>query len=79
MLLKQILIEKFDIEDSDIILDAKLYDDLDIDSLDAVDLVIALKKKTGKRLDPDVFKRLHTVGDVAEAVHELLARQGAGG
>ncbi len=70
----RIFIENFDLEDGDIKLEAKLYDDLDIDSIDAVDLMLALKKKTGKNLDPDAFKRVHTVGDVVEVVHDLLTR-----
>lgn len=70
----RIFIENFDLEDGDIKLESKLYDDLDIDSIDAVDLMLALKKKTGKNLDPDAFKRVHTVGDVVEVVHDLLTR-----
>lgn len=72
--IKQIFVENFDIEDGDIVSAAKLYDDLDIDSIDAVDLMVALKKKTGKKLNPDAFKQVRTVGDVVEAVHALLTR-----
>ncbi len=70
----RIFIESFDLEDGAIKLEAKLYDDLDIDSIDAVDLMLALKKKTGKNLDPDAFKRVHTVGDIVEVAHDLLTR-----
>lgn len=70
--IKQIFVENFDLDAADVVLDAKLYDDLDIDSIDAVDLMVALKKKTGKKLDPDAFKQVRTVGDVVEAVHDLL-------
>ena len=70
--IKQVFVENFDIDEADIVLDAKLYDDLDIDSIDAVDLMVALKKKTGKKLDPDAFKQLRTVGDIGGAVHSLL-------
>ena len=72
--IKQIFIESFDAEEADIVLDAKLYDDLDIDSIDAVDLMVTLKKKTGKRLDPDAFKQIRTVGDIVEAVRDLLSQ-----
>ncbi len=70
--LKQIFVESFEVEPSDINLNALLYDDLDIDSIDAVDLMVALKKDTGKKLDPDVFKQVRTVGDIVEAVYDLL-------
>ncbi len=70
--IKQIFVEDFELDAGDVILEAKLYDDLDIDSIDAVDLMVTLKKKTGKKLDPDAFKQVRTVGDIVEAVHNLL-------
>ncbi len=72
--IKQIFVENFELDASDVVLDAKLYDDLDIDSIDAVDLMVALKKKTGKKLDPDAFKQVRTVGDIVGAVHDLLTQ-----
>ena len=72
--IKQVFVENFSIDAADIRLDAKLYEDLDIDSIDAVDLMVALKKKTGRKLDPDVFKQLRSVGDIVEAVHNLMAQ-----
>jgi acyl carrier protein len=70
--IEQIFVENFDLDAGDVVLGAKLYDDLDIDSIDTVDLMVALKKKTGKKLDPDAFKQVRTVGDVVKAVHKLL-------
>ena len=70
--IKQIFVEDFELDAGDVVLEAKLYDDLDIDSIDAVDLMVTLKKKTGKKLDPDAFKQVRTVGDIVEAVHNLL-------
>ncbi|WP_432722072.1 acyl carrier protein [Jeongeupia wiesaeckerbachi] len=64
--------ETFEIEASRISRDARLYDDLDIDSIDAVDLIVKLQKHTGKRMQPDAFKSVRTVGDVVDAVHALL-------
>ncbi|MFT5487773.1 MAG: acyl carrier protein [Paracoccaceae bacterium] len=69
-----IFVDQFDIAAADIALEARLYDDLDIDSIDAVDLMVALKEKSGKKLDPDVFKQVRTVGDIVDAVHDLLKR-----
>jgi acyl carrier protein len=71
---KLVFIENFDIEGANIVLDAKLYDDLDIDSIDAVDFMVALKKKTGNKIDPDAFKQVRTVGDIVQAVHNMLAQ-----
>lgn len=72
---REILVELFELEPDDITLDAQLYDDLDIDSIDAVDLVVELKKMTGKKIKPEDFKSVRSVGDVVNAVDELMAGQ----
>ena len=59
---------------SKITLDANLYSDLDIDSIDAVDLAVRLKELTGKRMQPEVFKSVRTVQDVVDALAALLGK-----
>lgn len=71
--LKTLLADNFEVNEADVSLDAHLYQDLDLDSIDAVDLVIKLQELTGKRIKPDEFKSVRTVGDVVNAVHSLLA------
>ncbi|WP_159670113.1 acyl carrier protein [Andreprevotia sp. IGB-42] len=68
----QTLVDTFETDPARISLEARLYDDLDIDSIDAVDLVVKLQKHTGKRMQPEAFKTVRTVGDVVDAVHQLL-------
>ena len=63
--------EMFELDKSKITLDADLYADLDIDSIDAVDLAVKLKEITGKRLQPEVFKNIRTVQDVIDALAAL--------
>lgn len=65
------LIEIFEIPDADITPDAKLYEDLDIDSLDAVDLIVRLRDLTGVQVKPEQFREVRTVGDVVNAVQKL--------
>lgn len=72
MQLEQILIEDFEIDAEDIKLDANLYQDLDLDSIDAVDLVVKLREITGKKISPDAFKAVRTVGDVVDEVYNLF-------
>ncbi len=72
---REILVELFELDASDITLDAQLYDDLDIDSIDAVDLVVELKKMTGKKIKPEDFKTVRSVGDIVNAVEELLTSE----
>ncbi len=68
------LIELFELDPDLITLDANLYQDLDLDSIDAVDLVVYLQNLTGKKIKPDAFKAVRTVQDVVEAVSHLLAK-----
>ena len=48
--------ELFEIEAQKITLEANLYQDLDIDSIDAIDLVVELKNMTGKKIQPEEFR-----------------------
>ncbi|MBE0474782.1 acyl carrier protein [Rhodoferax sp.] len=68
----RILQETFEIEISRITPQARLYEDLDIDSIDAVDLIVRLRPMVGKRLQPDAFKSVRTVQDVVDAMHNLM-------
>ena len=68
----RILDENFSIEASRITPEAKLYDDLDIDSIDAVDLIVQLKPLVGKRLNAEAFKSVRTVQDVVDALYQLV-------
>jgi acyl carrier protein len=66
--------EMFELDKAKITPQSNLYTDLDIDSIDAVDLAVKLKQLTGKRLQPDVFKSVRTVQDIVNALEGLLAR-----
>lgn len=71
--LREILQEGFEIAPERVTPAAHLFNDLDLDSIDAVDLAIKLQELTGKRIKPDEFKSVRTVGDVVCAVHSLIA------
>lgn len=62
----------FEVDPQDIRPDARLYDDLELDSIDAIDMVVHLQKKVGKRIKPEEFKAVRTVQDVVDAVERLL-------
>ena len=49
-----------------------LYEDLDIDSIDAIDLIVELKSFTGLVIDPEDFKSVKTIEDVINIVCKLL-------
>ncbi|ABO58881.1 acyl carrier protein [Burkholderia vietnamiensis] len=71
--IRAIFHENFAIEPEQVQPDTHLFEELDLDSIDAVDLAIKLQEMTGKRIKPEEFKSVRTVGDVVAAVHALLA------
>ena len=68
----RILNDSFEIAPERIKPEARLYEDLDIDSIDAVDLIVQLKPLVGKRLNAEAFKSVRTVQDVVDALHQLV-------
>ncbi|MDX3774800.1 acyl carrier protein [Chromatiaceae bacterium AAb-1] len=70
--LKDVLVKEFELDEQQIHLDANLYEDLDLDSIDAVDLVVKLRDLTGKKIDPDAFKAVRTVGHIVDEIYNLI-------
>jgi acyl carrier protein len=68
-----LLHEMFEIDKSKITPQSNLYTELDIDSIDAVDIVVRLNQLTGRRIQPDVFRAVRTVQDVVDVLDNLLA------
>lgn len=64
--------ELFEIDPQQVSPQARLSEDLDIDSIDAVDLVVELKSLTGKKIQPEDFKSVRSVQDVVDAIVKLL-------
>ena len=67
-----ILVEMFEIDAEAITLEARLYEDLDFDSIDAVDMMVQIREMTGKSVKPEDFKSARTIADVVEAVYNML-------
>jgi len=72
ILLRDALVDLFELDAEKITLEADLYQDLEIDSIDAIDLIDHLKLLTGKKIAAEQFKAVRTVGDVVEAVTSLI-------
>lgn len=72
-LLRQILENLFEIDPKLVMPEVNLYEDLEVDSIDAIDLVVELRSRTGKQIDPDEFKAVRTVDDVINAVTKLIS------
>ena len=66
--LSQLLADEFEIDPATINIDAHLFEDLDIDSIDAIDMLSRLRELTGKDLPADELKSVRTVGEVVALV-----------
>jgi acyl carrier protein len=69
--IRDILVQQFDVAEGDVTMDANLYEELEIDSIDAVDLLVQLKEVTGQKIAPETFKEVRTIRDVLDALTAL--------
>ena len=70
--IKDILVEEFECDPAQLTHDTNLFTELDLDSIDAVDLVVRLQQEVNKKVEPDDFRQIHTLGDVVTAVSKLV-------
>lgn len=66
------LLQLFEIQPDRVTLEARLYEDLEIDSIDAVDLIDRVRRSTGQKIPAQDFRSVRTVGDLVEVMHRLL-------
>ena len=69
--IKDVLVNQFEVDESKVSMDANLYEELEIDSIDAVDLMVQLNRLTGKKIPPEQFKEVRTIGDVINTLSAL--------
>ncbi len=75
-----ILVKTFELDPADIRPESRLFEDLDLDSIDAVDMFVELHEVTGRRIDPQSARNIRTVQDIVTLVEaELAADSGRGG
>ena len=72
--MRAILVEEFKIDKDLIVPEAKLYNDLELDSIDAVDLLVKMKEFIPGKIEPDLFKKAVTVQDVVNLLYPLLQK-----
>lgn len=70
--LASVIEELFEISPENVKPESRLYEDLDLDSIDAVDLIVQLQAMTGRRIQPDEFKSVRTVDDVLTCLEKVL-------
>jgi len=69
----QLLADLFDIDKSRITLEAR-FEDLELTSLDAIDLVVELQQLTGRKVNEANLRTVRTVGDIVNLVEQHLAQ-----
>jgi acyl carrier protein len=70
--IKEILVSEFELAPGLITPQARLYEDLDLDSIDAVDMIVKMKEYITGKIDPELFKGVRTVQDVVDMLHPLI-------
>ncbi len=70
-----VLVSEFELDRAKLVPEARLFEDLDLDSIDAVDLVVRLQQQTGLKVKAEDFKAIRTLGDVADVIVKLAAEQ----
>lgn len=71
--LRTILVDSFELDADEVRLDAHLIDDLDLDSIDAIDLAVGLEEELSLRVAEEELRRIRRVGDIVDLVHDRLA------
>ncbi|AFU20070.1 MULTISPECIES: acyl carrier protein [Actinobacillus] len=61
----------FEVDPKSITPETNLYEDLEIDSIDAIDLIDHIKRETGHKLQAEDFRNVRTVADVVQAVVKI--------
>ena len=74
----EILSDSFEIEKSKIKPESTLYEELDLDSIDAIDIFTQLREVTGRRPDPAEARNVRTVSELIEFVFAEIAKTNAG-
>ncbi len=65
---KEVIIEQLAVEDDSVKLDTSFIDDLGADSLDIVELIMALEEEFDLQIPDSEAEKIATVGDVVEYI-----------
>ncbi len=74
---REVLISTFNLSREAVTPEATLFQDLDLDSLDAIDLAVKLETETGLKLVETEFRSIRTVQDVVETIHRKMEARAA--
>lgn len=69
---KEFLVEELEIEPEKIVMDARMKEDVGIDSLDFVDIVVIVDKKFGFKIMPEEMKGIVTLNDFCSYIEKKI-------
>ena len=72
--IRETLVGEFEIAPEKIPESARFFEDLDLDSIDAVDLVVRLKNEYELTVSAEDFKSIRTIGDLLNVLERLINR-----
>jgi acyl carrier protein len=70
--LQKILADSFELDAEKITRSSSLYEELQLDSIDAIDLIVNVQELIGRKVQPEQFKSARTVEDVVDIVYNLI-------
>lgn len=70
----EILSDSFELEKDEIKPESTLYEELDLDSIDAIDIFVQLRELTGRRPDPADAREIRTVSELVQFVIDEIAK-----
>lgn len=76
---RDLLVSSFQIDAKAVTPQARLFEELGLDSIDAIDMVVHLQEWTGRRVAEDALRQVRTVDDIVGLVEAHLAEGGAEG
>ncbi len=66
--LKEVLMEEFEVEEDEIVAGANFFEDLDMDSLDAIDLIVMMDKKLNIDLKAEDAQKIRTIDEFVNLI-----------
>jgi len=73
--IKDVLVEEFEVDENDVTMEANLFTDLELDSLDAIDLMVTLDKELGVEVKTEEMQNMRTIEDVCKFIISASANE----
>ena len=69
---KKIIVKELSVDEEKVTMEASLVEDLEADSLDAVEIIVAIEEEFGLQVDDEAAENVKTVGDLVKCIEANL-------